>query len=62
MTFEYTRMFGPLIKMIEVMIKDMLTFMILWCLILVFFLCVGILIFVDTPEFLTFQSSLVFLS
>ena len=49
--FEYTKTFGPLIKMITVMVIDMLTFLLLWGIIVVFFLCIGVLFFIDTPEF-----------
>jgi len=54
MTLENTSTFGPLIKMVLVMIKEVLSFMVLWSVILVFFLCIGMLIFIDIKEFKTF--------
>ena len=62
MIFEYTKSFGPLIKMITVMFLDMLNFFLLWGIIMIFFLCIGMLLFIDTNEFKTFQNALVFLA
>lgn len=61
MSLENTSKFGPLIKMILVMIKEVLSFMALWSVILIFFLCIGMLVFVDINEFKTVKSALVYL-
>lgn len=61
MSLENTSTFGPLIKMVLVMIKEVLSFMVLWSVILVFFLCIGMLIFIDIPEFKTVLDALVYL-
>ena len=44
---EYTRTFGPILKILIVMTKKMLTFLVLWSIILIFFLCIGMLLFPD---------------
>jgi hypothetical protein len=44
---EYTRTFGPILKILIVMTKKMLTFLVLWGIILIFFLCIGMLLFPD---------------
>ncbi len=62
LTFEYTRTFGPIIKIIMVMVKDMITFLVIWIFVLVFFLCVGMLVFVDVEEFKTPSSAFIYLA
>jgi len=44
------------------MVKDMLTFLVIWIFVLIFFLCVGMLIFIDTTEFKTFKSAFLYLA
>jgi hypothetical protein len=53
LAIESNRTVGPMLKMITVMTKDLATFIVLWSVILIFFLCVGQLVFVDIE---TFQS------
>jgi len=43
------------------MTVDMLTFMVLWSIILVFFMCIGMLIFIDLETFQSLKSTLIFL-
>lgn len=41
LAIESNRTVGPMLKMIIVMTKDLVTFIVLWSVILIFFLCVG---------------------
>ena len=49
--FRLTRFFGPLYKMIEQMLKDIIVFMALYAMQLVLFACVGHILFSDIPEY-----------
>ena len=46
-TLKLTRLFGPLIKIVESMMKDLLEFCVVWGLNLVFFTSVGMLLFTE---------------
>ena len=59
--FSYSQSFGPIIKMITVMTKDMVTFLLLWAVFILFFVCAGITIFYDLPEFATISEAIIYL-
>eukprot|EP00347_Sterkiella_histriomuscorum_P017383 403349594 len=48
---KLTRAFGPLLKIIERMIFDFLYFTVIWSVNLVFFTCMGMLLFAELPLF-----------
>ena len=56
---KLTKTFGPFIKIINVMLKELSIFLILWVIQLFIFSCVGILIFGDLPEYNSFINVLV---
>ena len=49
--FRLTRFLGPLIKMIQKMIREVMVFMVLYIAQLVFFACVGNILFTENPRF-----------
>jgi len=51
-----TQTYGPMIKMLEMMIGDLVQFVILWVIILLTFTCVGQLLFNQLPKFVDFTS------
>ena len=61
LAIESNRTVGPMLKMIIVMTKDLATFIVLWSAILIFFLCVGQLVFVDVETFQSIETTLDFL-
>ena len=58
-SLKLTRLFGPLIKIIESMMKDIVEFCVVWGVNLVFFTCVGMLLFTDVDAYDTFQDTLI---
>lgn len=50
-----------MVKILKVMTLNLLMFMLLWLMILVFYLCVGMLIFYGVKEFKSIESSFVYL-
>ena len=46
---KLTKTFGPLIRIITVMLKELFIFLVLWVIQLFIFACVGILIFGSLP-------------
>lgn len=58
---KLTKTFGPMIKIIVEMTKDLGTFMVLWTIQLFIFGCVGILVFGELPEYAQFYHTLVVL-
>ena len=49
--FRVSETFGPIIKIITEMIKDVSKFMIIWLVIIVMFIAVGLLMFGEIHEF-----------
>ena len=58
-TLKLTRLFGPLIKIIENMMKVLIEFCVVWGLNLVFFTSVGMLLFTEVPAYDTFQGTMI---
>ena len=56
-----TRTFGPMIKIIQAIIVDILIFTVIWGIQLLFFTCVGILLFGQVPEYESFQDTFIML-
>jgi len=56
-----TRTFGPLIKIITSMMKDIIIFSGLWGIQMVFFACIGILMFGELPVYESFYDTMVML-
>ena len=48
---ESTKVFGPTIKIIQIMTIDLIQFLGLWVMILTFYTCVGMLIFYEVKNF-----------
>lgn len=48
---KLTRLFGPLIKIVTNMLGDIIEFCVLWFVSLLFFSCVGMLLFAEVPEY-----------
>ena len=48
---ESTKVFGPTIKIIQIMTIDLIQFLGLWVMILIFYTCVGMLIFYEVKNF-----------
>ena len=61
LVFRITSLLGPLIKMIFSMVKDISVFLILYFLSLVMFSSVGILLFPDVDNFVTFYKAINYL-
>jgi hypothetical protein len=49
--FQSTRTFGPIIKIIQVMTLRLLKFVVIWWLLILCFVCVGVLLFPHTQKF-----------
>jgi hypothetical protein len=49
--FQSTRTFGPIIKIIQVMTLRLLKFVVIWWLVILCFVCVGLLLFPHTTKF-----------
>ena len=60
-TLKLTRLFGPLIKIVESMMKNLLEFCVVWGLNLVFFTSVGMLLFTEIPAYDSFQDTMIML-
>eukprot|EP00347_Sterkiella_histriomuscorum_P010999 403374131 len=58
---KLTRAFGPLLKIIERMIFDFLYFTVIWSVNLVFFTCMGMLLFAELPLFNSIADTLIML-
>lgn len=58
---KLTKTFGPMIKIIQTMLGELITFSILWVIQLFIFACLGTLIFADIPEFYAFYDTMVML-
>jgi hypothetical protein len=48
---KLTKTFGPLIRIIQVMLKELFIFLVLWIIQLFIFACVGILVFGSIAEY-----------
>ena len=59
--FRVTRILGPLIKIITSMFQDLLTFLTLYSIQLVFFGCVGNLLFLEVDQFSTLYKTMIYL-
>ena len=59
--FQYTRTFGPVIKIIQVMTVTLLKFMVIWWLVIVCFVCTGMLLFPFTNAFSNLQNAVYFM-
>ena len=49
--FFLTRTMGPLIKIVALLLADVSKFMLIWSLALLLFICVGMLVFFNVPQF-----------
>ena len=58
---KLTKTFGPLIRIIDVMLKELGIFLVLWVIQLFIFACVGVLIFGELPEYKNFIDVLIML-
>lgn len=58
---QNTQTLGPMIKILTVMAVNLVMFLLLWAMILVLFMCVGMLIFSELKYFKTIYSTLSFL-
>ena len=58
---KLTKTFGPMIKIIQAMISDLLIFSVLWIIQLLIFACIGTLVFAELPEFDNFYDTIVLL-
>lgn len=56
---KLTKTFGPLIKIIYVMMRELMIFLVLWGIQLFIFSCIGILIFSSVPEYEGFMNVLI---
>ena len=54
LVLKLTKTFGPMIKIVIVMLKELAIFVILWVIQLFIFTCIGILVFGELPEYLDF--------
>jgi hypothetical protein len=61
MMFQYTTTFGPILKMIITMSKQMLVFTIVWLFIIVLFVCVGQLVFYELADFKSLTTTFTYL-
>lgn len=59
--FRLTRTFGPMIKIIVEMIKEMLVFCVIWLALLLFLNCIATSLFGDLPEYSDFFGALIML-
>jgi hypothetical protein len=46
-----TRSFGPIITILKIMTANLLEFILLWSFLIVFYMCVGMLLFYEVPAF-----------
>lgn len=58
---KLTKTFGPMIKIIVVMLKELTIFLVLWLIQLFIFTCIGILVFGELPEYYDFLQALIWL-
>jgi hypothetical protein len=61
MMFQYTTQFGPILKMIITMSKQMAMFTIVWLFIIILFVCVGQLVFYELADFKNLTTSFTYL-
>lgn len=61
LSFSFTNLFGPIIKMISTMIKQLLVFSVVWIMVVVLFLGIGQLLFFDITTFGDSVSSMTYL-
>ena len=59
--FQSTRTFGPIIKIIEVMTFRLLKFVVIWWLVILCFVCVGVLLFSHTFKFNSITNAVYFM-
>lgn len=59
---KLTRTFGPMIRIIYVMVQDLGIFLVLWGIQLFIFSCIGTLVFSDIPEYNNFFNVLIMLT
>ena len=59
--FSFTKTFGPLIKILLIMMKELAVFMTLWIVFVLFFMSIGVLIFYELPEFKNNRSALTYM-
>jgi hypothetical protein len=58
---KLTKTFGPLIRIVHVMLKELGIFLIIWAIQLFIFTCIGFLIFGQLPEYSNFLDVLIML-
>ena len=58
---KLTKTFGPLIRIIEKMLKELSIFLVIWVIQLFIFTCVGFLIFGELPEYKNFADVMIML-
>ena len=58
---KLTKTFGPLIRIIEKMLKELGIFLVIWVIQLFIFTCVGFLIFGELPEYTNFSDVMIML-
>ena len=58
---KLTKTFGPLIRIINVMFKELFIFLVLWAIQLFIFACIGIVVFSELPEYGSFLDVLIML-
>jgi hypothetical protein len=61
MMLQLTKTFGPMIKIVVAMLKELSLFSILWIIQLFIFACIGYLIFGELPEYQSLSSTLLLL-
>jgi hypothetical protein len=58
---KLTKTFGPLIRIIQVMLRELFIFLVLWVIQLFIFACIGILVFGSLPQYKSFPKVLILL-
>lgn len=61
MMFQFTTTFGPILKMIITMSKQMMVFTIVWLFIIILFVCTGQLVFYELEDFKNLTTSFTYL-
>lgn len=61
MMLQLTKTFGPMIKIVVAMLKELSLFSILWIIQLFIFACIGYLIFGELPEYSSLANTLILL-
>ena len=54
------KQFGPMFRMIQAMILDLLQFMVIWLVILLMFASIAVLIFPNLPTFSSIHNSIIY--